>query len=454
MIELDLPHGWQPRRYQMPLWSYLQDGGKRAMAIWHRQSGKDDVLLNWTMVAAHERTGTYWHCLPEYAQARKAIWDSVNPHTGIRRIDQAFPMELRKSTNEQEMKIRFENGSTWQVIGSDHYHNLVGASPAGICFSEWSRSKPAAWDYLSPMLEANDGWAAFISTPLGQNHCKKLYDFAMADPEWFADMVNVHETGLYTPEKIERIRQEKIKTRGEEMGQAIFAQEYLCDWSAAIPGAYYGREVAAIRREGRIRDLKAIPGLPVHTSWDLGVRDSTVIWYWQVIGDKLRVLGCYEGHGVGIAHYAKTIKDRWTEKGWKKGIDWVPHDARVRDFSTGKSRLETMLAHGLNPRIVPQLSVADGIEATRQTLPLCTFDVSCTDAVDMLGLYHRKWDDGTRTYGRAPAPGPECHYADSYRYLSLAWREMQIPEPDKDPIPDHLIPIEPMPEREDFRIRL
>jgi phage terminase large subunit len=58
---------------------------------------------------------SYWHCLPEYAQARKALWTAVNPHTGKRRIDEAFPHDLRDSTNDNEMFIRFKNGSTWQV---------------------------------------------------------------------------------------------------------------------------------------------------------------------------------------------------------------------------------------------------------------------------------------------------------------------------------------------------
>ena len=107
--------------------SICSAGGKRAMAVWHRRAGKDDVCLHHTAVQAWERIGNYWHCLPEYAQARKAIWTAVNPHTGKRRIDEAFPHELRANTNDTEMFIRFKNGSTWQCIGSDRYDATVGS---------------------------------------------------------------------------------------------------------------------------------------------------------------------------------------------------------------------------------------------------------------------------------------------------------------------------------------
>src|SRR5690606_41029692 len=122
--------------------------GKQELGIWHRRAGKDDVLLNRTAVAAFERPATYWTALPEYAQARKALWAAVDPHTGKRRIDMAFPQELRESTNEQEMFIRFKNGSTWQLIGSDRYNSLVGAGVAGVTFSECALCNPSASGYI------------------------------------------------------------------------------------------------------------------------------------------------------------------------------------------------------------------------------------------------------------------------------------------------------------------
>lgn len=153
-----IPGAWRPRAYQLALWRYLEGGGLRADVAAHRRWGKDEVALNWTAVAALQRQGAYWHLLPEASQGRKAIWDAVNPHTGRRRIDEAFPPELRSQTKDQEMFIRFRNGSTWQVVGSDNYNSLVGSPPAGVVFSEWALAKPDAWTYLRPILAENGGW--------------------------------------------------------------------------------------------------------------------------------------------------------------------------------------------------------------------------------------------------------------------------------------------------------
>ena len=204
MATIQLPaSGWVERSYQRPLWSYLQSGGKRAIEIAHRRWGKDDLILHHTAIAAHERVASYWHCLPEYAQARKAIWTAINPHTGRRRIDEAFPPELRETTNEQEMFIRFKVGSTWQVVGSDRYNSLVGAGVAGVAFSEWALANPSAWAYIRPMIEENGGWAAFITTPRGRNHAKAMYDMALRSPGWFAEISTVDDTHSLTPEQLD-----------------------------------------------------------------------------------------------------------------------------------------------------------------------------------------------------------------------------------------------------------
>ena len=91
--DINLPHnGWLARPHQIPLWQYLQhDHGKRAIAIWHRRAGKDEVAMHFAACSImQDRAMNAWHCLPEYSQGRKAIWTAVNSHTGKRRIDEAF----------------------------------------------------------------------------------------------------------------------------------------------------------------------------------------------------------------------------------------------------------------------------------------------------------------------------------------------------------------------------
>ncbi len=131
-MDITLPNQWRPRAYQQRLWRYLESGGKRAIAVWHRRAGKDEVCLHWAACAAMQRAGTYWHMLPEASQARKAIWDAINPHTGKRRIDEAFPSSIRVGQRDDDMRIKLVNGSVWQVVGSDNFNSLVGPGQAGL----------------------------------------------------------------------------------------------------------------------------------------------------------------------------------------------------------------------------------------------------------------------------------------------------------------------------------
>ena len=410
------------------MWDYLENGGKRALGIWHRRAGKDDVLLHRTAVAAFERVGSYWHCLPEYAQARKAIWAAVNPHTGKRRIDEAFPHELRQSTNEQEMFIRFLNGSTWQAIGSDRYNSLVGAGVAGFVGSEWALANPSAWAYIRPMLEENDGWAAFITTPRGRNHAKAMLDMAQDNPRWFAQVLSIYDTGALSQEQLDESLKEYCALYGEDIGQAQFDQEYACSFNAAILGAFYAREMVAVRREGRIADIEAISGRPVHRAWDIGVKDDTSIWWFQVVGTQVFILDCYSQSGVGVDHYAEVVEQRRKEHGWEDGVDFVPHDARVKEWGTGRTRVETMQGLGLKPQVVSMASKLDGINAARKTLARCVFHPRCEEqGISALEQYRREWDDDKKTFKANEVHDWSSHLADAFRYLSMAWRD--VPEP-------------------------
>ena len=426
MISVALPHNqWTPRPHQMALWRYLHTGGTRAMAVWHRRAGKDDVCLHHTMISAMRRIGNYWHCLPEYSQARKAIWTAINPHTGKRRIDEAFPMALRANTSETEMFIRFHNGSTWQCIGSDRYDATVGSGAAGIVYSEWALANPSAWAYHRPMLEENNGWAAFITTPRGRNHAHTMLQHAKQSSDWFAEVLTAKDTEALSDEALASTEREYIALYGEDMGRAQMRQEYYCDFQAAILGAFYASEMAKVREENRIDDIVAVPGQFVHRAWDLGVGDDTSIWWFQVVGAQLYILDHYASSGVGVEWYLGEIEKREKEHGWLRGNDYVPHDANVKEWGSGRTRIETMRSIGLKPDRVPMASVADGINAVRRTLPLCVFHPR-TEATGIAALeqYRREWDDEKKAFRASHVHDWTSHPADAFRYLALAWRSI------------------------------
>lgn len=422
------------RWYQRPLHEYLVNGGKRAIEIAHRRWGKDEIALAATCELAHKRKASYWHCLPEYEQGRKALWNAINAHTGKRRIDEAFPAELRESKDEQQMLIKLKCGSTWQIIGSDRYDATVGAGVAGIVYSEWALANPSAWGYHRPMLEENNGWAAFITTPRGRNHAKAMYDMAKDNPRWFAEISTVTDTHALTAEQIEESKLEYIALYGHDIGLAQFEQEYFCSFNAAILGAFYAREMLAVRNEGRIGDIEALDA-PVHTAWDLGVRDSTAIWWFQHVGSQLFILDFYMAHGAGVDHYAEIC----ASKPWKRGIDYVPHDAKVKEWGTtgGRTRVESMKLHGLNPQVVPLATKMDGIQAVRRTLPHSVFHTRCEEhGIPALEMYRREWDDDRKTFRDTEVHDWTSHGSDAFRYLSLAWRIAPVVKPvEKTPQP-------------------
>lgn len=414
---MDLPHNWHTRDYQDRLWHYLAGGGKRAAAVWHRRSGKDDVALHWSATAAFERIGNYWHMLPEASQARKAIWDAVNPHTGIKRIDEAFPPEIRRSTRKNEMLIEFVNGSTWQVVGSDNFNSLVGAAPIGIVFSEFSVANPVSWDYLRPILRENGGWALFLYTARGKNHGYKLYNTAKQlmkdDGSWFAELLTVEDTG-----NVELAEAERREGMSDDMVQ----QEYYCSFDSANPGAYYGKQISKAYADNRIGRVPVEPGVPCETWWDLGMDDAMSIWITQTVVREIRCVHYYENSGEGLAHYAKYLSDWASQHEVAFARHGMPHDIEVRELGTGKSRKEVCERQlGLRPIVVaPQLDLESGIEQTRRLLGQCWFDeTECKQGIACLTDYTKDWDDKGKVFRPTPKHNWASHGADSFRTLAM-----------------------------------
>jgi hypothetical protein len=365
--------------------------------------------------------------MPEYSQCRKAVWQAINPHTGKLRLDEAFPMEIRRSTNQQEMSIQLLNGSQFQLIGSDAYDALVGSTPVGLVFSEYALSNPASWSYLRPMLLENNGWAAFNSTPRGKNHFYEMFEMAKKSPnEWFSQVLTADETGVFTPEQLASELLEYKAENGEAFGQAMFKQEYYCSFTSAVLGSYYGLEMQNAEDEGRITKVEYDPAVPVHTAWDLGYSDDTSIWFYQVVGDEIHLIDYHSSNGEAVPYYAGIVMG----KPYKYGLHWLPHDARAKTLASGgKSIIEQLSALiGLgNMRICPNLSLQDGIQASRMALKRCWFDAEKTEfGLKCLREYQREYDDERRMLKDKPKHDFTSHGADAFRYMAVAWREEEV----------------------------
>jgi hypothetical protein len=406
---------WEPRDYQKELWIYLETGGRRADVVAHRRWGKDEVALHWAAHCAVQEPGVYWHLLPEASQGRKAIWDAVNPHSGLRRIDEAFPHAIRERTRDSEMMIQFEKGSTWQVVGSDNFNSLMGSPPRGVVFSEWSLSKPDAWSYIRPILAENGGWAVFLWTPRGRNHATLAFESRRARPqEWYTLKSPATGTDVFTPDQLERERAELIAELGsEEEGAARFASEYLVDFDAAAPGAYYAALLGHADRDGRIGRIPYDPALKVDTAWDLGIDDYTAVWFFQQAGREVRAIDYFETTGEGLD---AIVRKAIAGKPYVYGAHHLPHDVMVRELgAAGRSRFETLGGLGVAPISVgAAMDPEERINAGGLMIPITWFDgEKCAGGLTRLRAYRKRWNRATRTYG-GPLHDAASHGADAF----------------------------------------
>ena len=410
-MEIQVPDNWRPRDYQLDLWKYLENGGKRAVAVWHRRAGKDLLSVNWCVTAALKRKGLYWHLLPTYNQGRKIVWDGMTRDG--RSFLEHFPKELWSNVNNTDMRLELKNGSIYQVVGTDNVDRLVGSNPVGVVFSEYSLQDPRAWDLVRPILAENGGWAMFIYTARGRNHGYDLFNMANRNERWFCQKLSIDDTSVLTQEAIEEERE-------AGMPEELIQQEFYCSFDAPLVGSYYGSLMAKALAEERIKNVPYEPRLEVHTSWDLGMGDSTAIIWFQQFGNEYRIIDYYENQGEGIPHYIKVVR----EKDYIYGRHIAPHDIKVREMGTGKSRFEVARDLGIRFDVCPNIQVDDGIEAVRSIIPRCYFDEKkCSILVEALRQYRKDYDEKNKVYKNRPLHDWSSHGADAFRYLALGTRD-------------------------------
>jgi len=416
---------FKPRDYQIPICDAIlnpEKDYKKVFVVMPRRAGKDVVAFNILIRKAIKTPGIYYMIYPTYSQGRKILWDSVlSNNTGSRFLD-FIPKELIEAVNNTEMKIRLTNGSLIQVLGSDNYDSLVGTNPRGIVLSEYALQDPRAYQYLRPALSANDGFALFITTPRGKNHAYELFEIAKNNPEdWFAYHLTLDDTRHIPYEMIEQERQ------SGELSEDMILQEYWCSWTMGVEGSYYSKYMDKMRLENRIGDVPWEAAFRVNVAFDIGVRDSTCLIFYQCIGSTVKIIDCYEKQKEGLEHYIQVINS----KPYTYGKFFAPHDIAVTEWGTGISRLEKARQLGLkfetkmvNHKMVsalPNLSVMDGIEAVRSAFSKIWIDErKCAPLIKALENYRQTYDAKKKVYSSQPLHDQFSHYADAMRYLVLS----------------------------------
>jgi len=285
-------------------------------------------------------------------------------------------------------------------------NSIVGTNTIGCVFSEYALQNPDAWRFIRPILAENGGWAVFNFTPRGKNHGHDIYQLAKRSPDWFCEKLTVDDTGAIPKKVLEQEKMEIIEDTGDD---ALFYQEYYCSFDAPMQGSYYGKEMTRAEEENRITKVPHDSELLVDTWWDLGIGDSTCIWFVQTVGNEVRIIDYYENSGEGLAHYIAELASLREKNDYVYRYHNAPHDIEVRELGTGKSRYETAYELGIAFHIVPNIPVEDGINAVRALLKRCWFDdEKCKQGLNALRCYHKEWDDKRMEFKPKPFHDWSC----------------------------------------------
>ncbi len=378
----------------------------------------------WAAIAAHRRAGKTVACIndiirgaltcpldsprfayvaPLYTQAKDVAW------TYVKNFTRNLP---GVESNESELRVDLPNGGRVRLYGAENYDRMRGVYFDGVILDEYADMDPRVWpEVIRPALSDRKGWATFIGTPKGRNGFYDIMLKAKTTPdEWFSMTLRASETGIVAAEELADAR--KMMTPEQ------YEQEYECSFEAAIVGAYYGRELATLEREKRIRSAPWDPSIPVYTAWDLGLDDATAIWFAQCAGSEVRLIDYYEANNIALSEVARIIRN---EKPYTYAEHYLPHDAEIRELMTAKSRKDSLEALGLRPiTIASRQSVEEGINAVRNMLPRCVFDeTKCARGIEAMKQYRREWDDKLKTFRQRPLHDWTSHGADAFRYLAM-----------------------------------
>ena len=426
---------YKPRNWAKPFHASL---ARWSCLVLHRRAGKTTAILNHHQRSALDdgwearrlrhlvpeltdrnirdllRNRHYGHVMPTYRQAKMVAWGILKEiASGIAGIGK----------NEVELTITYPNGCTVGLFGADNPDALRGTAFSGLSFDEYSQHPPNIFsEVLSKSLADHLGYGAFVGTIKGKNQLYRTYEAGKGNDEWFTLWQDI-EHSLKTEKDAATIMLKRAMLDDQKLidqGTMTF-EEYQQEWflstDAAIKGSYYTHQLSKARKDGRIGRVPYDPSLPVDTDWDLGVGDAMAIWFTQSLRTgEIRVIDYYESSGEGLPHYVGVLHDR----GYVYGEHWAPHDIKIRELGTGKSRLETAAALGLKFHVTQKIALADGIQATRNFLAKCWFDEEKTDeGREALLNYRKAWNTKLQEFADRPVHDWASHAADAFRGLAV-----------------------------------
>lgn len=409
--------------HQLPLRDYQLDFLQRiravrlAVLVWARRAGKDYTCFHYAIQRMVEEPMNVVLIFPTAEQGFKSFWTNLE-NDGFKTLEH-IPKELiaSQTNTKDDMRITLKNGSTFYCVGAQNADTMRGANAKLYILSEFVDIPQGVLGVIRPVTVANGGQIIIQSTPkqdgISGGTFKRLFEAAKKNKKQFASYVKADR--YLSAEQLMEARQDYIDEYGNDF---LFRQEMLLDWGQSSATSYYGDRLSKMKKGGQIGLHPYNPEHPVFTAWDLGMADSTALWFFQYYDKRLHLIDVHETHDVNDEAVVKFVLGKRYTYAWH----FFPHDGAKRD-SDAIQRIEKVRQMGLlNTSLLARKNREMGINRVLQFLnktgttfhePLCGW------AVEKLGKYQRKYNEYTGDY-EGPDHKTESHVADALRYVADA----------------------------------
>jgi phage terminase large subunit len=410
------PRGWQKE--------VIKDLNRFTVLVLHRRAGKTvfDVMQSIVAVLKCKLPRPQAaYIAPTYSMAKKIAWDYYRE----------FLEPMRRAGlvtfNESALRIDFQSGGKIYLLGAEEPDAIRGMYMDHVVLDEYQMMQADFFEkVIRPLLSDRNGRAILTGTPSGKNHFHEAYQKGLDETftEWSSVLMTWQDTLVLAEKEIEAAKR--------DMSEEAFLQEYECSFEAAIRGAFFAKNIAKVRVQGRLKDIRHDPSYPVVAGWDIGF-DGTTVWYSQKIGEEVRIIDCdvYEDKDIPY------VVNKVLNKGYTYKYQILPHDSVKRMITdkrkTAKGQIENL---GLQCKVAPRLSLEDGIHATRNLIDRSIFGLECekkfklgrtqTNALDLLTLYRAEFDETKGVANTTPVHDRSSHVADALRTLAVGIKNSSV----------------------------
>lgn len=408
-FEITIPYA--PRRAFL---SFHATDRRYICLVAHRRAGKTVAAVNKLLRAATNLQlpyGKFGYVAPFLSQAKEIAW------AYLKRYSEPF---WGQPPNESELRVVLKNGAEIRLHGSDNQDRLRGAYMDGVVLDEFGMQRTGVYStVIRPMLADRKGWACFMGTPNGRNQFYDRWRESKDNDQWFRLMIRADSSGIIPREELEDMQ--------EEMSPEEYSQEMLCSFDTPVQGAYYAEALTRMDAERRIAHIDIDRAARVYTGWDIGRRDATAIWFIQCVGRERRMVDYYENTDRGFDHYANVLWEKKKERGWIYATHFFPHDIQVHMIDSDMSRMETLRSLGIEPEVVKNHRVEEGINAVRRMLDRSWVDpVFCERGLECLRNYRREWDDKNHVFRPIPLHDQFSNGADAIRTFAAGYDDPRV----------------------------